>query len=58
MRVALWRIAATTAKYLATDMSGSGAKHTGGRWNPVGIAVTYTSENISLALLETIAHSR
>lgn len=27
MRLALWRIAATTSKYLATDISGSGAKH-------------------------------
>jgi len=56
--VALWRIAATTPKYAASDLSGTGAKNTGGRWNPIGMAVTYTSENISLAVHETIVHLR
>lgn len=58
MTVALWRIAATTATYEADDLSGSGAKNTGGRWNPAGMAAVYTSENISLALHETIVHLR
>ena len=56
MTVALWRIAATTATYEAHDLSGSGAKNTGGRWNPAGMAAVYTSENISLAFHETIVH--
>ena len=58
MTVALWRIAATTIKYVAEDMSGTGAKETGGRWNPVGLAVTYSSENIALAVHETVVHLR
>lgn len=58
MTATLWRIAATTPKYIAEDMSGAGAKNTGGRWNPIGAAVIYTSQNIALAVLETIAHLR
>lgn len=58
MTVELWRIAANTAKYVANDMSGTGAKNTGGRWNPVGMAVTYSSENIALAVHETVVHLR
>lgn len=58
MTVALWRIAATTPKYVADDMSGAGAKNTGGRWNSAGTAVTYSSESIALAVHETIVHMR
>lgn len=58
MTKALWRIGATTPKYVADDMSGAGAKNTGGRWNPAGMAVTYTSENIALAVHETVVHLR
>jgi RES domain-containing protein len=41
----------------AGDLSGNGAKLCGGRWNPVGIAVTYSSGHISLALLEMLANT-
>jgi RES domain-containing protein len=58
MTVALWRIAATTSKYVADDMSGTGAKNTGGRWNSVGKAVIYSSESIALAVHETVVHTR
>lgn len=58
MTVSLWRIAATTAKYVATDLTGTGAKNTGGRWNPLGLAVNYSSENIALAVHETVVHLR
>lgn len=58
MTEALWRIAATTSKYVSDDMSGTGAKNTGGRWNPAGMAVTYSSENIALAVHETVVHLR
>lgn len=41
----------------AEDITGTGAKITGGRWNSPGNAVLYTSEHISLALLEVLANA-
>lgn len=42
----------------AKDLSGTGARLKGGRWNPPGIPVIYTSESISLALLEILANAQ
>lgn len=56
MTVALWRIAADGPAYHADDLSGAGAKLTGGRWNRPGTAVVYASESIALAALETVVH--
>jgi RES domain-containing protein len=55
---ALWRIASVTMGWSADDMRGIGAEASGGRWNPVGMAVVYASETIALALHETVVHLR
>jgi RES domain-containing protein len=52
----VWRIATDTASWQADDLSGAGAKATGGRWNETGIAMVYASETRALACLETIVH--
>lgn len=56
MTVALWRIAVDTPAYTADDLSGEGAKRTGGRWNRAGRAMVYTSSSAALACFETIVH--
>jgi RES domain-containing protein len=38
------------------DLTGEGARMYGGRWNPPGIAIVYTSESVALALLEVLAN--
>ena len=40
--------------YEADDLSGAGAKATGGRWNAAGLAVVYPSQMRALACLETV----
>jgi RES domain-containing protein len=52
----VWRIATDTKNYEADDLSGAGAKHTGGRWNDEGDPLVYTSETQALACLETVVH--
>ncbi len=43
-------------KKFAYDLSGTGARLHGGRWNSKGVNMVYTSENISLANLEVAVH--
>ena len=56
MSQTIWRIATDAPGYEADDLSGAGAKATGGRWNEVGSASLYGSQTIALACLETIVH--
>ena len=49
----LYRIARTEH---IRDLSGLGARLYGGRWNPKGISMVYTSENRALAALELYAN--
>jgi RES domain-containing protein len=51
-----WRIATDTPDYEADDLSGAGAKQTGGRWNERGLPLLYASESRALACLETVVH--
>lgn len=51
----VYRIAANLH---SDDLSGTGAKMFGGRWNSVGIPMLYSSEHISLSLLELLVHAR
>ncbi len=52
----LWRIAAETRSYAATDLSGRGAASYPGRWNDTGLPVVYSASTLALAVLETAAH--
>lgn len=45
-------------KKYAHDISGTGSKLKGGRWNFVGLPVVYSSECISLCLLEVLANTK
>ena len=45
------------AKEYIRDTTGTGARLFGGRWNPVGHSCIYTSEHVSLALLEKYVHA-
>lgn len=49
----VYRLARASRRY---DLSGYGAFLVGGRWNLPGLAVLYTAEARSLAMLEVLVH--
>lgn len=49
----VWRL----AKAAYATPTGEGAKKFGGRWNPAGVAVVYTSESVALAALEALVQA-
>lgn len=51
----LYRITTTKRAY---DLSGTGAKLYGGRWNTPGNFVIYSASSVSLAMLETLVHTQ
>ncbi len=51
-----WRIATDTPDYTADDLSGAGARATGGRWNARGTPLVYASTSRALVCLETVVH--
>jgi RES domain-containing protein len=50
----VWRNAVEDIKYPASDLSGTGAKITGGRWNHKGTPLVYCSTNVALTVFETL----
>ena len=42
--------------YITEPLSAEGARRAGGRWNPKGFPILYTSATPELALLEVLAH--
>jgi RES domain-containing protein len=54
LRITAWRI--FKRKHRASTFTGEGARRFGGRWNSKGVAVIYTSESVSLAVLEILVH--
>ena len=49
----VWRL----AKSAYAAPTGEGAKKFGGRWNPPGLAMVYSSESLALAAVEALVHA-
>jgi RES domain-containing protein len=49
-----WRI--VKDRHAPFAFTGEGARRVNGRWNSAGVAMVYTSEHKSLAILETLVH--
>jgi RES domain-containing protein len=56
LTISIWRIATDIPEYAAGDITGEGARRSGGRWNRVGTPMVYAANSIALACLETLVH--
>lgn len=54
MAILVYRI--QKRQFVATMLSGEGARLYGGRWNPIGVPLVYTAASPELAMLETLVH--
>jgi RES domain-containing protein len=54
--VVAWRV--VKDKHAKAAFSGEGARIYAGRWNSAGVRVVYCSENLALAALEILVHTR
>ena len=54
MTLRAWRI--VKRKHSKDAFSREGARQFGGRWNSPGVAMVYTAEHVSLAVLEILVH--
>jgi RES domain-containing protein len=52
--VSAWRV--VKASKVDAAFTGQGARKYGGRWNSPGVAVVYTAQSVSLAMLEILVH--
>lgn len=50
----VWRV--TRKAHAEQPLSGEGARRYGGRWNHIGAAVVYSSQSLSLAVLEYLVN--
>jgi RES domain-containing protein len=50
----VWRVARKA--HTARPLSGEGARLYGGRWNHIGVPIAYTSQSLSLAVLEYLVN--
>jgi RES domain-containing protein len=50
----VWRV--TRKAHAEQPLSGEGARRYGGRWNHIGVAVVYSSQSLSLAVLEYLVN--
>ncbi|MGZ8937413.1 MAG: RES family NAD+ phosphorylase [Halobacteriota archaeon] len=50
----VWRV--TRKAHAEQPLSREGARRYGGRWNHIGVAVVYTSQSLSLAVLEYLVN--
>lgn len=58
LNITVYRSATPAYANESDILTGEGSRRTGGRWNPVGIAVVYASFSPETAMAETLAHAR